>query len=147
MIYPDLVDVLLSQHDEIRRMGSAVQRAGAGDRQRLFEAFERLVYVHELGERQVARPAVRNSGRTGDEVGIACTLEEENIHRVIAELHDLGVGHPDFDDRFAALQRALADHTSHEEQDEFPLLRRYVPVDRLHMMASELHDVQLMTAS
>jgi hypothetical protein len=147
MIYPDLIDVLLKQHDEIRRMCTAVQRAGGSDKQRLFEALERLVYVHEVGERHVARPAVRNSGPAGDEIGTACMLEEEGIERAVAELHDLTADHADFDDRFAVLRQALADHTAREERDEFPLLPRYVPVDRLHMMASELHDVQLMTAN
>jgi len=146
MIHPDVVDVLLSQHDEIRRMCSAVQRATGDEKQELFKALELFVHVHEEGERRVVRTAVRNSGGIGDEVGRACALEEEGIGRAVAELHDRTVDHPDFDGLFAHLQQALADHNAHEERDEFPLLRRYVPVDRLHMMAGELHDVQLMTA-
>jgi hypothetical protein len=33
---------------------------------------------------------------------------------------------------------------AHEESAEFPRLRRYVPVQRLHAMVSEAHDVQTM---
>ena len=146
MINPDVIDVLLTQHDEIRRVFSAVGRATGNEKQELFKALELLVYVHEEGERRVVRTAVRNSGAAGDEVGRARTLEEETIGRMVAELHDRTVEHPDFDALFATLQQAVADHNAHEERDEFPLLRRYVPVDRLHMMAGELHDVQLMTS-
>ena len=146
MIHPDVVDVLLTQHAEIRQMCSAVRRATGNEKQEIFKTLERLVFVHEAGERQVVHSALRNSGTVGDQVGTACTLEEDSIDRLVAELHDRAVDDPDFDALFATLQRDLADHTAHEERDVFPLLRRYVPVDRLHMMAGELHDVQLMTA-
>ena len=49
-----------------------------------------------------------------------------------------------FDSKFAIVHQAIHDHTAHEERDEFPLLRRYVSIQRLHMMAGELHDVEAM---
>ena len=146
MIYPDVIDVLLGQHVEIRRLCAQVQQAG-DDRRQLFDALARLVHSHEVGERTVAHRPVRNSNRFGDEVGRACMLEEETIDLTIGRLHRLGVEHADFEDGFASLRQAIAEHTAREERDEFPLLRRYVPVDRLHMMAGELHDIQLMAAS
>jgi hypothetical protein len=33
---------------------------------------------------------------------------------------------------------------AHEERTEFPRLRLYVPVQRLHAMANAAHDVQTM---
>ncbi len=47
--------------------------------------------------------------------------------------------------QFASLHRALLDHMAHEERVEFPQLRLYVPVQRLHAMASEAHDVLTRT--
>lgn len=147
MINPDVIDVLLSQHVEIHRLCAKVEQVGRADRQPLFDALARLVHLHELGERAVAHRAVRSSSKVGDEVGRACVLQEQAIDRSIGELQGLGVEHADFDAGFASLRRAIADHAAREERDEFPLLRRYVPVDRLHMMAGELHDIQLMAAN
>jgi hypothetical protein len=146
MINPDVIDVLLSQHVEIHRLCAKVQEAGGAERQQLFDALARLVHLHEVGERSVAHRAVRSSNKLGDEVGRACMLEERTIDLAIDELQGLGVEHADFDAGFASLRQAIADHAAREERDEFPLLRRYVPVDRLHMMAGELHDIQLMAA-
>jgi hypothetical protein len=52
-----------------------------------------------------------------------------------------GVGHGS-----AALSGALHEHAAHQERDEFPLLRRHVSAQRLHMMASALQDVRIMAA-
>jgi hypothetical protein len=52
--------------------------------------------------------------------------------------------HASFDSKFAMVHQAIHDHTAHEERDEFPILRRYVSTQRLHMMTGELHDVDVM---
>jgi hypothetical protein len=70
-----------------------------------------------------------------------------DIVRALAELHALGVDHVTFDDKFAILHQAIDDHTAHEEHDEFPVLRRHVSIQRLHMMAGEVHDVEVMGVS
>jgi hypothetical protein len=38
----------------------------------------------------------------------------------------------------------LLDHGARQERDEFPLLRNYVPAQRLHMMTGAMHDVRIM---
>jgi hypothetical protein len=146
MANPDVVDVLVRQHEEIRRLGDGVRRSGAAGKSRLFAEFGDLVRRHELGDRQIVHPAVRNTGAPGDEMGVARTAEEGGIDRALGELHALGTGDPAFDGKFEALQQVLGDHNDHEERGEFPLLRRYLTTSRLHMMAGELHDLQVMAA-
>jgi hypothetical protein len=146
MANPDVIDVLVRQHDEIRRLGDGVRRSGAADKSRLFAEFGDLVHRHELGDRQVVHPAVRDTGARGDEMRFARTAEEGGIDRALGELQSLGTGDPAFEPKFEALQILLSDHNEHEERDEFPLLRRYLTASRLHMMAGELHDVQVMAA-
>ena len=70
--------------------------------------------------------------------------EGADIARALAELHALGVEHAAFDSTLAVVDHAIRDHTAHEERYEFPILRRYVSIQRLHMMAGELHDVEVM---
>jgi hypothetical protein len=143
----DIVDVLREQHDQIHQLCAGVERDGGAHKQRLFAELDRQVNLHELGDRRVVHPATRNTTAAGDRVGLACMIEEGNIERTLADLKDIGVGHATFDRRFAALHQAILAHNGHEERDEFPLIRLYVRAERLHTMASELHDVQVMGVS
>jgi hypothetical protein len=142
----DVVDVLRTQHDQMRRLCGDVERAGGADKKRLFAELDLLVNLHELGDRTIIHPATRDSTPSGDAVGVACMVEEGNIERAIAELHALGVDDTAFDVKFAAVHAAILDHHAHEERDEFPLLRLYVKPQRLHMMVGQLHDIQVMGA-
>jgi hypothetical protein len=147
MSSPNVVDVLLDQHDEIQHLCAAIDKAGRADKHRLFAELGRLVNLHELSDRGVVHPAARNSSPDGDRVGVACMVEAGNIERAVAELLVLGSGDVAFDARFAQLRHAITEHTAHEERDEFPILRRYVTASRLHMMTGEVHDIQTMGAA
>jgi hypothetical protein len=145
MISQDIVDVLRREHDRIRRLCTDVRHPASGvSKERAFSALERLVTRHEFADRAVVHPATRDCTPIGDAVGRACLVDEGKIERDLAGLRRLGVGHADFDSAFAGLHQALLDHTAREERDEFPLLRRYVTAQRLHMMVGEAHDVQVM---
>ncbi len=144
MIVPDVIHVLLHQHDEMRRLCTDVRQASGTDRKGLFAELYQLVNVHELGDLAVAHSAARGNTANGDRAAVACMTEGADIARALAELHAFGVEHAAFDGKFAVVDQAIRDHTAHEERDEFPLLRRYVSIQRLHMMAGELHDVDVM---
>jgi len=141
---PDIVDVLRREHEQIRLLCADVQRVDRDRKQPPFAALRRAVHLHQLGEIAVAHPAVRNIGADGDRIALTSQTEGEQLERSLIELGRLGVRHPAFDDRFAALSGALLDHAARQERDEFPLLRRHVPTQRLHMMASAMQDVRIM---
>jgi hypothetical protein len=143
----DIVDVLREQHDQIRQLCAGIERDDGARKERLFAELDRLVNLHELGERRVVHPAVRTTTPAGGDVGLACAAEEGDIERTLADLKDLGVRHATFDRRFAVLHRAILDHHAREERDEFPLIRLYVRAERRHTMASEMHDIQVMGVS
>jgi hypothetical protein len=144
IISPDIVDVLRREHEQIRQLCTDVRAAGREQKRHRLAVLQRLVHLHELGELAVAHPAARGSGPNGDTIALACQADGEQLERSLTDLGRLGVDHPGFDSRFAALSGALHDHATHQERDEFPLLRRYVPTQRLHMMASEMQDIRLM---
>lgn len=141
----DVIDMLVGQHDQMRGLCARVAAAPGDDKARLFTELHDLVHRHENGERKVVHPATRNSSPAGDRIGVECMAEEGPIERALDGLQALGVADAGFDSGFAEVHRAIDDHTAHEEKDEFPLLRRYVTAQRLHMMAGELHDVQVLT--
>jgi hypothetical protein len=147
VIVPDVVQVLHSEHDQMRRLCTDVRKADDADKRVLFAELYQLVNVHELGDLAVVHPAARRYPANGSTVALACMTEGGDIVRALADLHALGVDHATFDSKFAIVHRAIHDHTAHEERDEFPLLRRYVSTQRLHMMAGELHDVEVMGVS
>ncbi|BBH65291.1 hypothetical protein ACTI_19760 [Actinoplanes sp. OR16] len=147
MSYSDVIDLMLEQHDEIRRLCAGVERSRGPERERRFMELTHLVHLHERSARKVVHPATRNLTAVGDMVGAARLLEGAAIERSLTALHDLGTRHPGFDSGFAALYRAILEHATREELDEFPILRVHVPIQRLHMMAGELHDVQVMDAA
>src|SRR5256885_648913 len=103
------------------------------------------MHRHERGEQAVVHPVTRDHTQRGDLVTEACAAEEERARWAILDLQDLGVDHPSFTAKFAAFRQAVLDHAAHEERDELPLLRRYVPTQRLHTMANELRNVQTMS--
>ncbi len=142
----DIVDVLLDQHRQLAQLCTRVLAATGPDKKRLFGDLAMLMHVHELGEQAVVHPVtLDHTQRGGDLVAGACTTEEDRARWAILDLQGLGVDHPSFTAKFAAFHQAVLDHTAHEERDEFPLLRRYVPTQRLHTMANELRNVQTMS--
>ncbi|MEV6600106.1 hypothetical protein AB0M36_25120 [Actinoplanes sp. NPDC051346] len=144
VISPDVIDVLRHEHEQIRQLCIDVQGAGPDRKRRPLAALRQAVHLHQIGELTVAHPTVRNSSPNGDTIGLACQVRGEQLERSLTELGRLGVEHPDFDAGFAALSDALRDHAAEQERDEFPLLRRYVPTQRLHMMASAMRDIRTM---
>jgi len=144
VISPDIVDVLRREHEQIRQLCADVRSAGREQQKHRLAVLQRAVHRHELGELAIAHPAARGSGPNGGAIGLACQAEGVRLERSLTELGRLGVEHPGFDAGFAALSAALLDHATRQENDEFPLLRRYVPTQRLHMMASEMEDIRLM---
>ena len=146
MNFVDVVDLLLEQHDDIRRRLAGVEQSQGAVRDRRFAELSRAIYRHERGEQAVVHGAAQDATPAGDAIGAARRVEEGVIERSLADLDALGTGGPTFDRRFAELHRVVLAHMIREERDEFPILRRYVTVQRLHWMAAQLHDVQIMDA-
>ncbi|WP_432969903.1 hemerythrin domain-containing protein [Dactylosporangium sp. CA-233914] len=129
----DVVDLLLDQHNEIKSLFSQVKAARGEQKRQSFQSLVRLLAVHESAEEQVVHPAARSNA--GNEVVDARLHEESEAKQVLSDLYDLGVEAPEFDAKFAEFERAVLDHASHEERDEFPELRRSTDPDRLRRMA------------
>lgn len=140
----DVVEVLVRQHQDLELL-AGVRDADGADRGRLFDALAGRLRVHEAGERVVVYPVACDRTSGGGRVAAACLAEGTRIALDAAELLDLGSDHPAFGIRFAELHQAFLDHAAREEDYEFPRLRRYVPTQKLHMMANELRDVQTMS--
>ena len=113
----DIVNVLLAQHEHIKETFTRLQVASGDAKKQLFANLTDLLHIHETGEQQVVHPVTRTSTPDGQQVATARIDEETAADQEIAELKGLGIEHPQFDTKLAALHRAVLTHAAHEEQD------------------------------
>jgi hemerythrin superfamily protein len=125
----DMIAILLEQHQRIRDLFTHVKENAGERRQQAFDELRALLAVHETAEEMVLRPISRRDA--GTEVTDARNEEEREAARELTVLEMMDVSSAEFDRKFAAFERAVLDHASHEEQDEFPLVRAREDPDTL----------------
>jgi hemerythrin superfamily protein len=130
-----VVELLLDQHTQIKSLFRELTRAQGERKEDRFEDLVRLLAVHESAEEIVVHPTARKEIDNGDDVVEARLHEEGEAKQALAELHDLGVNHPDFDAKLAEFAADVVDHANHEEQEEFMRLRAKLPEEQPRRMA------------
>jgi hypothetical protein len=133
----DAVDVLLSQHEEIKQTLTEVRVCSGADKAVAFDKLRTLLYAHEAGEQEVVHPATRDFAGEGDIAGHR-VAEEQHADEMIARLGELGTGHPDFDAEYETFRDAVLQHAAREETEEFPCLRRALTPKVLLAMGDRL---------
>jgi hemerythrin superfamily protein len=130
----DVVDLLLRQHQEIRSLFARVQTAGDDQREELFHQLVALLAVHETAEEEVVHPRARRT-ESGEQVVEARLGEEHRAKELLSTLNDMGPKADGFDTLLVQLRDDVLAHAAHEEQEEFPRLRRDCSADELRGMA------------
>jgi hemerythrin superfamily protein len=132
----DVVDVLIEQHNEVKRLFGELASAKGERKEDLFEDLVRLLAVHETAEEEVVHPIARNKIPNGDQVVENRLHEEEEAKHALAELRDIGVDSPEFDRKLSAFADAVVQHATREEKEEFRYLRENVSADQRQWMAA-----------
>ncbi|WP_100834736.1 hemerythrin domain-containing protein [Kitasatospora fiedleri] len=132
----DVVEVLLAQHERIRRLFADVRDARGEHRQQAFDELRALLAVHETGEEMVVRPAAKRAA--GEPEAAARNAEEAEANRALLELEKLDVTSAEFDARLIDFQQAVEAHAQHEETEEFPALRAAYDVEQRRTMGRRL---------
>jgi hemerythrin superfamily protein len=120
----DVISLLLEDHEEAKKLLSAVERNTGKARQ---GAFQQLVYAlarHETAEEEVVYPTLRTIDDAAGAVADARIKEEEEANRLLADLEKLDVDSTEFGAKFGQLQKAVEAHADAEERLVFPLVRR-----------------------
>lgn len=135
--HEDVVDMLLRQHEQIRRLFQEVEDASPGDRKAVFDRLRALLAVHETAEEQIVHPAARRAIHDGDGDEIVdARLEEENqAKRMLSEMEQMDTSSSNFMVRLGELRSAVLTHADHEEREEFPQLRQNVDEQQRKKMA------------
>lgn len=119
----DVIDLLLSHHDQIKQMFSELGRLRGEHRQEIWAQLCRLLVIHESIEQQLVHPLAQRRLPDGDEVIAARLDEEQRATQELAELWDMGIDDPRFAERLAVLRDDVTEHAELEEAEEFGWLR------------------------
>ena len=131
----DVIDEILSDHEEIKRLLFAVADAQGGPRRaEAFDELARIITMHETAEQAVVHPEMQ---RLDDVVAEDRLDEESKGDEVLERLRTMTVDDPQFDALFAKFRNAVLQHADHEEREEHPKLRAGIDADRLTEMADE----------
>ncbi|WP_433327751.1 hemerythrin domain-containing protein [Spirillospora sp. CA-294931] len=118
----NVVELLLAQHEEIRRLCSIVEKNSGQVRKEGFDRLRHLLAVHETAEEEIVHPYARRALGDGDKV-VDARLEEENTaKRTLSELERLDLDSPQFQALFVQFHKDVEEHARHEEREEFPKL-------------------------
>jgi hemerythrin superfamily protein len=132
----DAVDLLVHQHDEIRRLLRTVETSTGVRREHAFDRLRRLLAVHETAEEEIVHPLARHAMPDGDQVVRTRLAEENRGKRLLRELERMGTSAPSFEPMFARFQHAVLEHAEREEREEFPALRARGPAELRGMAAA-----------
>lgn len=133
----DAVDLLVHQHEAIRRLFNQVEQAAPDDRAEVFQCLVTLLAVHETAEEEVLHPAARRAD--GAEAVVEARLAEESkAKRALADLEKMGVDDERFDESLALFRLDVDRHAANEERHEFPLVRSTNDDAALSAMADQL---------
>jgi hemerythrin superfamily protein len=116
-------ELLVRQHDEIRRLMRRVETSTGAARARSFERLRRLLAVHETAEEEIVHPLIRQRVPDGDRMIKARLAEEKHGKQILRALDRMGTAAPSFEPVFARFQAAVLEHAEREEREEFPALQ------------------------
>jgi hemerythrin superfamily protein len=132
----DAVDLLVRQHEEIRRLIKQVDDKAGRARAEAFDRLRRFLAVHETAEEEVVHPVARRSLDNGDEVIDARLKEENESKKMLQALEKMGPSAQGFEALYAEFRQAVLDHAEQEEREEFPELKALGPAEMRVMAAA-----------
>lgn len=124
---PDVVDLLVEQHMQIRSLFTAVLTTSGLERREAFEDLVRLLSVHETAEEEVVHPALRVGMPDGQAIVDARLEEERKAKVLLKELDGMDLEDEKFLPLFLQLRNAVISHAMYEQRYEFNRIRQHLP--------------------
>jgi hemerythrin superfamily protein len=130
----DVVDFLVSQHEQIISLFAETLSASGKEREKAFVKLRRLLAVHETAEEEIVHPRAERKLADGAAVVDQRLEEEHEAKTVLQKLEQLDVDSEEFTRQLRELRDAVLDHAEQEEQDEFAKLGEELSDDELAKM-------------
>lgn len=130
----DVVDFLVSQHQQIKAMFANTLAVSGKTREEAFIELRRLLAVHETAEEEIVHPRAKRKIAGGAGVVEERLHEEHEAKTALQKLEKLDVDSEEFTRELTKLRDAVIDHAEHEEHDEFAKLGQELSGDELERM-------------
>nr|WP_197694367.1 MULTISPECIES: hemerythrin domain-containing protein [unclassified Mycobacterium] len=130
----DVVDFLVSQHEQIKSLFAETLAASGKEREKAFVELRRLLAVHETAEEEIVHPRAKRKLSDGAAVVDERLHEEHEAKTVLQKLEKLDVDSAEFTSLLTQLRDAVVAHAEHEEHDEFSKLGQELSGDELERM-------------
>lgn len=122
---PDVVELLLHQHMQIRDLMMEVMAFGGEQRREAFRELVRLLSVHETAEEEVVHPVARRNVDQGEPI-VSDRLDEERVAKELLEqLDGMDPDDEQFLPLFLEMRNAVITHAVYEQRYEFNRLRQH----------------------
>ncbi|OBH84509.1 hemerythrin domain-containing protein [Mycobacterium scrofulaceum] len=130
----DVVDFLVSQHQQIKSLFAKTLAASGEEREKAFVELRRLLAVHETAEEEIVHPRAKRKLSDGAAVVDERLHEEHEAKTVLQKLEKLDVDSAEFTSLLTQLREAVVEHAEHEEHDEFSKLGQELSGEELERM-------------
>lgn len=135
----DVVEVLTADHRDVTALIQEIWTVkDPMIRRDLTDTAISELVRHAVAEEMYVYPAMRKYLDDGDKAVEHDVSEHKELEEAMKTLEDVDVSSPEFDTHLRHLESVLADHVQDEESEQFPELRRKVPVSELEELAGKV---------
>jgi hemerythrin superfamily protein len=135
----DAIELLKTQHQEVKGLFKRIEKAEEDEKQDLFEQLADALAVHAAIEEKHFYPATKNA-RTEELLQEA--VEEHLVaKRLIADLMEMSPEDPQFDAKLTVLEEQIEHHVEEEEKELFPKVRKMLGKEELEDLGVVMEDM------
>ncbi|MFI5897576.1 hemerythrin domain-containing protein [Actinoplanes sp. NPDC051513] len=138
------MELLTAHHARTNRLFDSAARSTGDDARMAFGDLAQLIAVHEIAEERIVHPLIRRL-RPDDHLADRLVDEESRISDALSDAVR-AAAHGHFDDTIGGLRDMVTTHSRGEEHDEFPKLRRTVPVQERREMGRAVRAAEAAAA-
>jgi len=135
----DAIELLKTQHQEVKGLFKRIEKAEEDEKQDLFEQLADALAVHAAIEEKHSYPATKNA-RT-EELLQEAVEEHLSAKRLIADLMEMSPEDPQFDAKVAVLEEQIEHHVEEEEKELFPKVRKMIGKEELEDLGMVMEDM------
>jgi hemerythrin superfamily protein len=139
----DVIEFLLAQHQQVRRLLDDVLSSAGEERKRAFDDVREMLARHETAEEMIVHPLTRKAPG-GEEIANSRMEEENKAKDVLAALEKMDVNSAEFTDKFTEFRQDVLHHAEAEETQEFPVLRQNTDEESLRKARDRVKRAEAM---
>jgi hemerythrin superfamily protein len=132
----DIIGELLSDHQQVKQMLAALERAMPAKTGGLFWELTNELVRHEVAEEEIVYPEVRKVVPDGERLADARIKEQSEAEELLATMEKTGAEDKDFPTYLQKLQEAVLEHAGKEETLVFAPLGEALDIDRRNQLGS-----------